>query len=162
MLYKYEKDTEINYFSNNCGELYNNGKDLELSELPTELRIAFDTLFEENKFGLDNNLVEFKGQYGICISALYDRCYAEDLGITIDALNKIALDKAVELSNKYDSYSVIYGELAVMWSDGNADTIVGIIIPWDESMEKFEEIGSWFTGMCYVVDAEKTAKIQPV
>lgn len=153
-LHMYRNSTEINYYSNSCGEFFNKGKELELEELPKKLQEAFTNLYEENKFGLNCYLVKFKGTYGISLSAGYDECYAKDLGITFFRLNEIAREKAKELAGRYKEYPVVYGEKAVAWSDGKCDTIVDIIVPWNISKEMYEEIGNWFSAMCYDIKVD--------
>lgn len=153
-LYMYRNNTEINYYSNSCGEFFNKGKDLEMEELPTELQEVFANLFEEGKFGLCHYLVEFKGTYGIAITAGYDESYADDLNVTFDKLSQIAREKAKEVASMCSEYSVVYGEKAVAWSNGTFDTIVAIVVPWNTSKEKYEEIGNWFSAMCYDIKVD--------
>lgn len=155
MLYEYKNELggDFVYWSNSCGDLHHNGEyDIDkVEDLPKELQRAFNELWCEGVYGVRCYLVEFNGHYGIGLEAGYDKCYADDIGMKYERLIEIAKEKAVECSNKYPEYDVIFGEETEKWSDGSVDSIVMIVMPWDISEEKFDEVGKYLEAMCYEI-----------
>lgn len=153
MLYEFKNELGGNfvYWSNSCGDLHHNGEyDIEnIEDLPKELQRAFTELWSDGVYRVRCYLVEFNGKYGISFEAEYDKGYADDVEITYDELVKIAREKAIECSKKYPEYDVIFGKDAVERSDGSKDTVVVIVMPWDISKEKLNDVGKYFESMCY-------------
>lgn len=155
MLYEFKNEIGGNfvYWSNGCGDLHHNGEYTihNVEDLPKELQRAFIELWSEGIYGVRCYLVEFNGKYGIAFEAGYDKYYADDLEISYEQLVRIAREKSVECSNKYPEYDVIFGEDTEEWSDGSTDSIVMIIMPWDISERKFDEVGKYLETMCYEI-----------
>lgn len=153
MLYEYEDklDGDFVFWSNSCGDLHHNGEyDIDkVEDLPKELQRAYNELWCEGVYGLRCYLVEFNGKYGISFEAGYGEGFADDLGITYEGFVKTVRGKAVACSNEYPEYDVIFGKDTEEWSDGSVDSVVMIIMPWDISKEKFDEVGRYFESMCY-------------
>lgn len=152
-VFKNELGGNFVYWSNSCGDLHHNGEyDIErVEDLPKELQRAFNELWCDGVYRVRCYLVEFNGKYGIAFEAGYDKGYAEDLEMTYENLINIAKEKAVECSKKYPEYDVIFGKETEKWSDGSTDSIVMIVMPWDISNEKFDEVGKYLETMCYAI-----------
>jgi len=147
MLYEFENELggDFVYWCNCTGDL-NHVNDI--SELPTEVQRAYNELWNEN-YWANCYVVEFNGKYGIALEAEYDSDFADDKKMSYDELLDIAKRKAEECSKKYPNYDVIFGKDTMHWSDGSVDSIVSIIVPWNESAEKLDEVATWYDSMCY-------------
>ena len=154
MLYEFENELggDFVYWCNNAGDLHHNAEYWinDVAELPTELQRAYNELWNEN-YWANCYVVEFNGKYGVALEAEYDSDFAEDVKMSYDELLDIAKRKAVECSEKYPDYDVIFGKDTMHWSDGSVDSIVSIIVPWNESAEKFHDVATWYDSMCYDV-----------
>lgn len=150
---KYEVNENFVYWSNSCGDLHHNGEyDIDnVADLPIELQRAYNELFSEGIYGVRVYLSEFNGKYGISFEASYDDCYASDLNIAYKELVEIAKRKAIECSEKYPEFDVLFGEDNITFSDGSSETGITIFMPWDITEEKFDEVGKYFEAMCYSV-----------
>lgn len=154
MLYEFENELggDFVYWCNNAGDLHHNTEYWidDIAELPTELQRAYNELWSEN-YLTNCYVVEFNGKYGVALEAEYDSDFAEDEKMSYDELLNIAKCKAAECSAKYPDYDVIFGKDTNIWSDGSVDSVVMIIVPWNESVEKFHEVVTWYDSMCYDV-----------
>lgn len=152
-IYKCEPYENFMYWSNSLGELHHNGEyDIEnVNELPEELQRAYNDLFCDGMYGVRVYLSEFNNKYGISFSASYDDCYANDLNITYKELVMIAKHKAIELSEKYSGFDILFGEDSIQFSDGSNETEILIFMPWNITEEKFDEVGEYFSTMCYSI-----------
>lgn len=82
MFYKYEStlDNDLIFWSNATADLRHNGEIGE-DDLPDELLHALNELWTDGHL-VSCYLVELKGRYGIALESIYDRDFAESLGIT--------------------------------------------------------------------------------
>ena len=151
MLYKFENNLEnFVYWSNSTGDLpYNLEYDIE--DLPKELQRAFTELWSDS-YWANQYIAEFNGKYGIILEAEYDKYFAEDLNISYDELVKAAENKAIEVSEMYPEYDILFGKDAIEWSDGSISTSVNVFMPWDIDENKFVEVVNYFDSMCYKMD----------
>ena len=136
----YERD--FHYYSNSCGNLFRGDEDIEAESLPKELQRAFAELWEENQFGLNVYLAEYRGAYGISLEAGYDDCTAGDFGMTREKFDSFAFRVALLLTEKLPGVQILYGKGVQKWSDGTRDTIVMAFVPWDTDRETYEKIGT--------------------
>lgn len=152
MLYefKYELGGGFVYWCNATGDLHHNCEYWidDVADLPKELQRAYNELRNEY-YWANQYIVEFNGKYGVALAAEYDEYFAEDKGISYEALVGIAKDKAAKCADKYPEYDVIFGEDTEKWSNGRIDSIVLIIVPWDTNEGKFKEVAEWFDSVCY-------------
>lgn len=93
-----ELDKHLKYWSNACGELHHHGEyDLKSpSELPEELRIAYNELWKEG-YGCLEYLVEYDKKYYIALVSEFDDTFADDVDLSMDELYTIAKRNALEL-----------------------------------------------------------------
>ena len=83
------------YWSNATGDL-----NAALEDLPVQLRRVLDELWSDG-YGVECYLVEWNGRYCVQLSAMYDRDYAEDLGMGYPELVELAdAQTAAEISKK--------------------------------------------------------------
>lgn len=84
MFYKYESDfdNDLMFWSNATADLWHKGEIGE-SDLPDELLHALNELWTDSHL-VCCYLVEFKGRYGVALESIYDRDFAESLGVTYD------------------------------------------------------------------------------
>ena len=161
MLYEFKDELggDFVYWSNCTGDLHHNCEYWidNVEELPSELQKAYNELWSE-EYWVNCYIVEFNGKYGVALEAEYDKHFAEDEGVSYGALLNIAKNKAAECADKYQDYDVIFGKDTREWSDGSINSIVSIIVPWDTSVEKFEEVAEWFDSMCYDMGNMKNLK----
>lgn len=135
------------YWSNSCGDAFIDELWIDEKDLPHELQCALNKLWSEGMYIMRLYLAEFNGVYGVSVQAEYE----ENDGGCACSPDTIAYahSKAVELSNSYPDYDILFGENAEKWSDGTEDTIVSIFMPWDTDVETFEEVCKYFDSMCY-------------
>lgn len=149
LLYESKNDmpNSFKYWSNSCGDTFIDGRWIDEKDLPHELQRALNELWSDGMYVMRLYLAEFNGVYGVSVQAEYE----ESDGGCACSPDTIAYarSKAVELSNAYPEYDILFGENAEEWSDGTIDTIVAIFMPWDTSVEKFEEVCKYFDSMCY-------------
>ena len=161
MLYEFKDELGGNfvYWCNATGDLHHNAEYWidDVEELPTELQRAYNELRSEN-YWANQYIVEFNGKYGVALIAEYDKYFAEDLGISYEELVGFAKEKAIECASRYPEYDVIFGEDTQEWSDGQVDSIVSIIVPWDTTEKKLKEVAEWFDSMCYDMSNMKNLK----
>ena len=102
MFYKYEStlDNDLIFWSNATADLRHNGEIGE-DDLPDELLHALNELWTDGHL-VSCYLVELKGRYGIALESIYDRDFAESLGITYGELVK-----RVEKKANYNTPSLI-------------------------------------------------------
>lgn len=152
MLHEFKNEVGGNfvYWSNCTGDLHHNAEYWidDVVKLPKELQRAYNELWSE-QYWANCYIVEFNGKYGVALEAEYDAEFASDKGISYEELLSVAKSKAAECADKYSECDVIFGEDTMKWSDGSVDSIVSIIVPWDASVEKFDEIANWLDSMCY-------------
>ena len=101
MFYKYEStlDNDLIFWSNATADLRHNGEIGE-DELPDELLHALNELWTVGQL-VSCYLVVLKGRYGIALESIYDRDFAESLGITYGELVKRVEKKANYISREY-------------------------------------------------------------
>ena len=80
------------------------------------------------------------------------------MGISYEELVGFAKEKAIECASRYPEYDMIFGEDTQEWSDGQVDSIVSIIVPWDTTEKKLKEVAEWFDSMCYDMSNMKNLK----
>ena len=99
MFYKYEStlDNDLIFWSNATADLRHNGEIGE-DDLPDELLHALNELWTDGHL-VSCYLVELKGRYGIALESIYDRDFAESLGITYGELVKRVEKKAIYISS---------------------------------------------------------------
>lgn len=148
LLYESKNDMPdgFKYWSNSCGDTFNDGRCVDEKDLPHELQRALNELWSDGMYVMRLYLAEFNGVYGVSVQAEYENY---DGGKCSPELSTYAHDKAIEISNIYPEYDILFGDNAEEWSDGTTDTIVAIFMPWDTSVEKFEEVCKYFDSMCY-------------
>ena len=155
MLYEFKNELseDFVYWSNATGDLHHNADYWldDVAELPIELQRAFNELWSD-LYWVNCYLVEFNGKYGVALEAEYDKDFADDKGISYKKLLSTAKSKAIECADKYFEYDVIFGEDTMHWSDGSVNSIMSIIVPWNVSVEKFEEVANWLDSMCYDIN----------
>ena len=97
MFYKYEStlDNDLVFWSNATADLRHNGEIGE-DDLPDELLHTLNELWTDGHL-VSCYLVELKGRYGIALESIYDRDFAESLGITYGELVKRVEKKAMAL-----------------------------------------------------------------
>lgn len=103
---EYKSQTELyndlKYWCNALGELHHHGEyDIEESELPTELKRAYEELWTEGN-GLLCYLVEYKDNYSIALVNEFDDTYAEDVNSSVEELYLWIHNKAKEFSEMKD------------------------------------------------------------
>ena len=98
MFYKYESDfdNDLMFWSNATADLCHKGEIGE-SDLPDELLHALNELWTDSHL-VCCYLVEFKGRYGVALESIYDRDFAESLGVTYSELLKRVEKKANYIS----------------------------------------------------------------
>lgn len=94
MFYKYESDfdNDLMFWSNATADLWHKGESGE-SDLPDELLHALNELWTDSHL-VCCYLVEFKGRYGVALESIYDRDFAESLGVTYTSTEKMHLHVA--------------------------------------------------------------------
>lgn len=92
MFYKYESDfdNDLMFWSNATADLWHKGESGE-SDLPDELLHALNELWTDSHL-VCCYLVEFKGRYGVALESIYDRDFAESLGVTYPKRRTAAWD----------------------------------------------------------------------
>lgn len=152
MLYEFENELggDFVYWSNCTGDLHHNCEYWidNVEELPSELQKAYNELWSE-EYWVNCYIVEFNGKYGVALEAEYDRYFADDLGITYDALIEAAKDKTIGYADKYQQYDVIFGNDTMEWSDGTTNSIVSVIVPWDTCKNEFDDVAKYLDSTCY-------------
>lgn len=100
MFYKYEStlDNDLIFWSNATADLRHNGEIGE-DDLPDELLHPLNELWTDGHL-VSCYLVELKGRYGIALESIYDRDFAESLGITYGELVKRVEKKANYISRE--------------------------------------------------------------
>ena len=83
------------YWSNATGDL-----NAALEDLPVQLRRVLDELWSDG-YGVECYLVEWNGRYCVQLSAMYDRDYAEDLGMGYPELVELACEGAGSRTAKH-------------------------------------------------------------
>lgn len=151
MFYKYESalDNDLIFWSNATADLRHNGEIGE-DDLPGELLHALNELWTDGHL-VSCYLVEFKGRYGIALESIYDRDFAESLGITYGELVKRVEKKANYISREYPEFDTLFGKDTQSWSDGGVDSQLLVIVPWDESKETFESVAKWLDSIVYEI-----------
>ncbi|QRT49924.1 hypothetical protein NQ556_07320 [Coprococcus comes ATCC 27758] len=151
MFYKYEStlDNDLIFWSNATADLRHNGEIGE-DDLPDELLHALNELWTDGHL-VSCYLVELKGRYGIALESIYDRDFAESLGITYGELVKRVEKKANYISREYPEFDTLFGKDTQSWSDGGVDSQLLVIVPWDESKETFESVAKWLDSIVYEI-----------
>ena len=104
----------IRYWSNACGELFRDGNELiTKEELPLPLQRAYDDLWSD-AYGCHCYLVETANGYGVALVNEYDFTMAEDAGVTMEELFKVACKDAVKVSedSAFKEAKVFVGEFS--------------------------------------------------
>lgn len=151
MLYEFKDNLEnFVYWCNCTGDLHHNAEYWidDVDDLPKELQSAYNELWSDC-YWANCYIAEFNGEYGIALESEYDSYFAEELKVSRHELDNMVKDKAVELTNKYSEYDVIFGEDAIKWSNGEVNSAMIIFMPWNISKEKFLEVQEYFDSMCY-------------
>lgn len=150
-LYKYEStlDNDLIFWSNATADLRHNGEIGE-DDLPDELLHALNELWTDGHL-VSCYLVELKGRYGIALESIYDRDFAESLGITYGELVKRVEKKANYISREYPEFDTLFGKDTQSWSDGSVNSQLLVIVPWDESKETFESVAKWLDSIVYEI-----------
>ena len=104
----------------------------------------------ENLRGFEGGL-EFKGRYGVALESIYDRDFAESLGVTYSELLKRVEKKANYISKECPQFDTLFGKDTQSWSNGGADSQLLVIVPWDESKETFESVAKWLDSIVYEI-----------
>lgn len=122
MFYKYEStlDNDLIFWSNATADLRHNGEIGE-DDLPDELLHALNELWTDGHL-VSCYLVELKGRYGIALESIYDRDFAESLGITYGELVKRVEKKANYISREYPELDTLFGKDTQSWSDGSVNS----------------------------------------
>ena len=151
MFYKYEStlDNDLIFWSNATADLRHNGEIGE-DDLPDELLHALNELWTDGHL-VSCYLVELKGRYGIALESIYDRDFAESLGITYGELVKRVEKKANYISREYPEFDTIFGKDTQSWSDGSVNSQLLVFVPWDESKETFESVAKWLDSTLYEI-----------
>lgn len=76
---------ELEFWSNACGDLFENGRDISEEELPKELQTAYQKLLNENS-GSYEYLVKYHGRYWVALCNEFHEQLAEDIGVTMDEM----------------------------------------------------------------------------
>lgn len=97
------------YWSNATGDL-----NAALEDLPVQLRRVLDELWSDG-YGVECYLVEWNGRYCVQLSAMYDRDYAEDLGMGYPELVELARGRAKELGAERPNIHVVFAEDVDQW-----------------------------------------------
>ncbi|MFR8360058.1 MAG: hypothetical protein ACLVB7_01075 [Coprococcus comes] len=128
MFYKYEStlDNDLIFWSNATADLRHNGEIGE-DDLPDELLHALNELWTDGHL-VSCYLVELKGRYGIALESIYDRDFAESLGITYGELVKRVEKKANYISREYPEFDTLFGKDTQSWSDGSVNSQLLIAI----------------------------------
>ena len=102
MFYKYESDfdNDLMFWSNATADLWHKGEIGE-GDLPDELLHALNELWTDSHL-VCCYLVEFKGRYGVALESIYDRDFAESLGVTYSELLKRVEKRANYISLFYE------------------------------------------------------------
>ena len=151
MLYEFNDKLEnFVYWCNNAGDLHHNAEYWidDVEDLPKELQVAYNELWSDS-YWASCYIAEFNDKYGIVLEAEYSSYFAKELKVSRKELDNMVKDKAVELTNKYSEYDVIFGEDTIKWSDGEVNSAMIIFMPWNISKEKFFEVQEYFDSMCY-------------
>ena len=121
MFYKYEStlDNDLIFWSNATADLWHKGEIGE-SDLPDELLHALNELWTDSHL-VCCYLVEFKGRYGIALESIYDRDFAESLGVTYSELLKRVEKKANYISKECPQFDTLFGKDTQSWSNGGVD-----------------------------------------
>ena len=100
MFYKYESDfdNDLMFWSNATADLWHKGEIGE-SDLPDELLHALNELWTDSHL-VCCYLVEFKGRYGVALESIYDRDFAESLGVTYSELLKRVEKRRLEYQDR--------------------------------------------------------------
>lgn len=133
------------FWSNNCGD--------SVEELPKELQRAYKELWSED-YGVDCYLAEFNGRYSLAFGIDYDGHYSDRYGLSYKEAVGLAEDVAKDLAYRYPEYDVIFGEDAILWSNGERSTIVLVIIPWSVNGEKATELANYMTENGYTFNKQ--------
>ena len=109
MFYKYESDfdNDLMFWSNATADLWHKGEIGE-SDLPDELLHALNELWTDSHL-VCCYLVEFKGRYGVALESIYDRDFAESLGVTYNRCAVYGCRRPLDYSQRSsaDNRSVI-------------------------------------------------------
>lgn len=113
MFYKYEStlDNDLIFWSNATADLRHNGEIGE-DDLPDELLHPLNELWTDGHL-VSCYLVELKGRYGIALESIYDRDFAESLGITYGELAKRVEKKANYISRESGWVPIYFGQFAI-------------------------------------------------
>jgi hypothetical protein len=131
------------YWSNSLGETHHWGEyDITPEELPKELKRVYDELYYKDRSGVSQYLAEYDGEYGISLEADYDIDYANDMCISYDELIKAAMIKADLIATKFPQYKVFFGKDFYKWSDDSKESVLGIFMPWNTSIEDYKMVGT--------------------
>lgn len=151
MFYKYESnfDNDLMFWSNATADLWHKGESGE-SDLPDELLHALNELWTDSHL-VCCYLVEFKGRYGVALESIYDRDFAESLGVTYSELLKRVEKKANYISKECPQFDTLFGKDTQSWSNGGVDSQLLVIVPWDESKETFESVAKWLDSIVYEI-----------
>lgn len=118
MFYKYESDfdNDLMFCSIATADLWHKGEIGE-SDLPDELLHALNELWTDSHL-VCCYLVEFKGRYGVALESIYDRDFAESLGVTYSELLKRVEKKANYISKECPQFDTLFGKDTQSWSNG--------------------------------------------
>lgn len=141
---EYNSQTELyndlKYWCNALGELHHHGEyDIEESELPTELKRAYEELWTDGNGSLCY-LVEYKGNYSIALVNEFDDNYADDANSSMEELCLWVHNKAKEFSEMKDFEKAIFLIGENTGCDECHEFIT--ILPWDVSKSEFDNVSN--------------------
>lgn len=123
------------YWSNCCGDLFRPGddgkagEDIDVKDLPGELKTLFETLWTEDA-GFRCYLIELDGQYGIALEDEYSRETAALYDISYEQYLHMAVIFAEHIQKRFSWATVMYTKDYHEWSDGSKDSIVTVFMPF--------------------------------
>lgn len=128
--------SDLKYWCNALGELHHHGEyDIEESELPKELKRAYEELWTDGNGSLCY-LVEYKGDYAIALVNEFDNNYADDVNSSMAELYLWIHNKAKEFSEMKDFENATF----LIGEDTGCNECHEFItiLPWNVSKEEFD------------------------
>lgn len=145
---------DLKYWCNSCGELHHWGQyDITEEELPEDLRIAYNTLWEEGT-GSYCYLVTYLGKNYVALINEYDDNYAETINVKMDQVYQMAKDVVTDIESEqiFKDTQVILAKQPEML----CYEVVVLLNP-DDSKEHFNMITSWLRENAYREEAHLEA-----
>jgi len=142
-------NTLITFWSNSCGELYDeNHENIESGLLPSELLYVFEYWWSDSYYS-SCRLAEYDGKYGIALISVYDEEYIKETGISIEDV----IRKAKECSSAFSEYN-IFAFTPPIEPFVNEEPAIMLFIhynKYDIGYKEIEQISSKFDDICYCI-----------